>query len=147
MYKTAPPTLTEPYPQMSPDTCSGVLELLSAALDEKGQVAQIARLLEHQPILNYTYTAGQTFWRARRLDQGARFEHESDLLWPPTSSAAGRAHREGTPMLYVAAKRDTALAECDAQSGDQFQMVGIRINPNAHAGLSHPLIFYSVIPR
>ena len=130
-----PPRLTDRFPQMPPAACRAVLETLLAAGDDKAREAAVDRLLEHQPVLNYTYETGQTFWRARRLEGDVRYAHDRDMLWPPVVSGAGRAHRRGTPMLYVAAKRDTALAECDAEQGALFQLVGVKIKPDTQARL------------
>lgn len=38
-------------------------------------------------------------------------------------------------MLYVSAKRDTAMAECDAEHGELFQLVGVKIKPVTQARL------------
>jgi hypothetical protein len=130
-----PPRLTDRFPQMPPAACRVVLETLLAAQDDEARAVATTRLLEHQPVLNYEYEAGQTFWRARRMEGETPYTHEREMLWPPMASGQGRAHRPGTPMLYVAAKRDTALAECDARREEMFQLVGVRIQANTRARL------------
>lgn len=138
MSSASPPTpagLTDRFPQMPPAACRAALETLLAAGDDEARAAAIVRLLEHQPVVNYAYEVGQTFWRARPLAADTRFAFDREMLWPPVASGAGRAHRPGTPMLYVAAKRDTALAECDAAPGDLFQLVGLKIKPSMQARL------------
>lgn len=131
----SPPRLTDRFPQMSAAECRDVVAALHAAHDDGARDAAISRLLQHQPVLNYGYGTGHTFWRARRLSHGERFEREEDMLWPPQPPGGGRAHRPGTPMLYTASRRDTALAECEPAAGDLFQFVGVRIRARAEARL------------
>lgn len=131
----SPPRLTDRFPQMSAAECRDVVAALHAAREDGDRQAAITLLLQHQPVLNYGYGSGHTFWRARRLPQGERFEREEDMLWPPKPSGGGRAHRPGTPMLYTAARRDTALAECEPAVGDLFQLVGVKIRARAEARL------------
>jgi hypothetical protein len=86
MSPPSPPRLTETYPQMPPAACRAALATLLAAGNDEARAAAIAGLLEHQPVLNYSYETGQTFWRARRLEGDKRYLHEREMLmslrWP-----------------------------------------------------------------
>src|SRR5947209_13195096 len=106
-----PPTITEAHPPMNIDELvariNGFSEL---ALSEK-QVF-INELVSIHPTLNLRWGPGWRFRRARPLRSDEMPETADDVIWRKGIPARiGRANAEGSAVMYLADRRDSALRE------------------------------------
>jgi RES domain-containing protein len=74
------------------------------------------------------FDAGKVLYRARVHDDRLhreRFQRSEVGAPPPEKAKAGRANREGRPVLYLASSRSTALAEVRAWKGAAVAVVEV----------------------
>lgn len=74
--------------------------------------------------------SGQTFYRARIIDDFSEIKTEKDVLIPPKSKVnriEGRMNPRGIGMLYLANAEDTALKEVRASFNDNVIVAPIKI--------------------
>ena len=84
-------------------------------------------LFEEYEILSFQFGRGSMFWRAR-LVESEIYPNISDLDYPPPELARqGRLNDRGAPCFYIAARRETALAEVGATEGQLVQLAGFRV--------------------
>jgi len=64
-----------------------------------------------------------SFWRARKSEEGQLFEHTSDLAYPPSGyTSPGRANHQNSSIFYAASSPETAFSECRFDEGDNFHL-------------------------
>jgi hypothetical protein len=84
-------------------------------------------LFAEYQILSLQVGRGSMYWRARLIENEI-FPNLSDLDYPPPQYAKqGRVNDHGVPCFYVAARKETALAEIGATKGQRIQLAGFRV--------------------
>lgn len=108
------------------DGCDELVAAIEAA-SEAELPPLIERLVAAHETLNMEMGRGSIFWRARKCDSPDGFSNASELWYPPKHLAgARRFNDQGEPALYLATRRETALAEIDAKAGDYVHLAGYR---------------------
>jgi hypothetical protein len=112
---------------MNLDDCEYIFDKALKSSSEADFIHIIAPLFEHYKILSLMYGRGSIFWRARAIESEP-FSKLSEMGYPPAEFARlGRFNDRGVPCLYIAARKETALAEIAAKEGQLIQLAGFRI--------------------
>lgn len=101
-------------PPASPDSLDRIVEQVRAFehADHAGRDTILRQLVDAHPVMTFRWSHSGRFRRARKLAPGELPERVDQLVWPADRPAQlGRANPEGFAVLYIADKRDTALAE------------------------------------
>jgi hypothetical protein len=113
---------------MTLDDCEKIFHQALSSVSESSFCYAIEPLLAEYEILSLEYGRGSIFWRARLID-GEIYKNIADLDYPPPMLARqGRLNNAGEPCFYIAACKETALAEVGATEGQLVQIAGFRIN-------------------
>jgi len=87
----------------------------------------IEPLFSEYEILSLEFGRGSIFWRARLITEDI-YPNIADLDYPPPErTRQGRLNDTGTPCFYIAARKETALAEIGATEGQLVQLAGFRV--------------------
>lgn len=109
------------------DDCEQVFHQALSSQSEAEFCHAIAPLFRYYEILSLEFGRGSIFWRARRIENDV-YPNVSDLDYPPPEIAKqGRLNDIGVPCFYVAARKETALAEIGASEGQLVQLAGFRV--------------------
>ncbi|WP_027800246.1 RES family NAD+ phosphorylase [Paraburkholderia dilworthii] len=113
---------------MTLDDCDRIFDrALSSEVEEEFSHA-VAPLFSHYKILSVNWGKGSIFWRAR-IVQDTPFKNLAEMNYPPPHVArVGRLNDAGSPCFYVAARKETAIAEIDAEEGHLVQLAGFRVH-------------------
>lgn len=102
-------------------------------------------LLNYYKCSSVRLSRGSTFWRARNLEGRAFFKNIADLSYPPKNlTTSGRMNKVNEPILYLATRKETALAEIDINEMEFVQVVGFRIIHKKELAVSIVGMFWSV---
>lgn len=111
-------------------TLDGCEEIFHQALSSESEAAfchAVDPLFDEYEILSLQFGRGSIFWRARIVENEI-YQNISDLDYPPARCARqGRLNDHGSPCFYIAARKETALAEVGATEGQLVQLAGFRI--------------------
>ena len=109
-------TLTDTYPPLPLHELTGIIAAFpQMTILEKKRV--IERLVRVHPTLNFDWGPGRKYRRCRKLSSEELPLHVDELIWQKATPAKlGRANPEGYQVLYLADRRDTALAEARVNS-------------------------------
>jgi hypothetical protein len=110
-HQVTPPTITEAHPPMALDELVARINgFPKLTLSEKQLF--IDKLVSIHPTLNLHWGPGWRFRRARPLRSEQIPETVGDVIWRNGVPARiGRANAEGSAVMYLADRRDTALRE------------------------------------
>jgi len=112
---------------MTLDDCEEIFHQAIRSQSESAFCHAVAPLFREYEILSLQFGRGSIFWRARLID-GESYPNISDLDYPPANFARqGRLNDGGAPCFYIAARKETALAEVGATEGQLVQLAGFRI--------------------
>ena len=93
-------------------------------------VAKLGELVDGYTALGMGRSFEQTWFRARKWDEGKPFANVSDLIYKAGGSPSfGRCSYPGDEVLYAGWNVPTALAEIRAQPGDVVQVALLRVAP------------------
>lgn len=112
-----PPTITEAFPSLP---LAEMVDLVNAfsGMTSWDKKVSIERLVDMHPILNLEWGPGWRYRRCRKLTDGDLPSHVDQLIWHQGVPATlGRANPGGYPVLYLADRPDTALAEARVTRG------------------------------
>lgn len=109
------------------DECESIFEKALSSNSESAFFHSIDPLFNEYKILSLEFGRGSIFWRARLIENDV-YSNISDLDYPPPELAKqGRLNDRGVPTFYLAARKETALAEIGATEGQLVQLAGFRI--------------------
>ncbi|NUY03545.1 RES family NAD+ phosphorylase [Paraburkholderia sp. JPY169] len=112
---------------MTLDDCDRIFDRALSSETEAEFCHAVAPLFDHYKILSLNWGTGSIFWRAR-IVQGTPFKNLIEMNYPPAHVArVGRLNDAGSPCFYVAARKETAIAEVDAEEGHLVQLAGFRV--------------------
>lgn len=114
---------------LSLDQCDTAYDLIRSTAPTSERRRALKWLAESQLFISSKLGRGSFFWRARKcLPEG--FSNERELWCPPAGVASvGRINRRGEPCLYLSSRKETALAEIYADTGDFVQLSAFRVKP------------------
>lgn len=141
-----PHSIVEVYPPVPLDELIPAIANFSASpIQEKR--ALIRRLVKTHPIVNLAWTGSHRYRRARRLDhEQTRPTHIDEVIWRQDRPAAqGRANPEGFPVLYLADRPETALAEVAAEN-HRVVLADFELLPGRHIQVA-PIGELTIIQR
>lgn len=102
-------------------------------------------LLNHYRCSSIGLSRGTTFWRARNLEGRAFFKNIKELSYPPKNlTTSGRMNEINEPILYLATRKETALAEIGIKEMEFVQVVGFRIAHEKELAVSIVGMFWNV---
>ncbi|MGR2738023.1 RES family NAD+ phosphorylase [Billgrantia sp. Q4P2] len=109
------------------DDCEKIFDQALSTESESAFCHAIDLLFKEYEILSLEFGRGSIFWRARPIENEI-YSNISDLDYPPPQLAKqGRLNDFGTPCFYIAARKETALAEVGATDGQLVQLAGFRV--------------------
>jgi len=112
---------------MTLDDCEKIFQLALSSKSESAFCHAVDPLFKEYEILSLEFGRGSMFWRARLIENEI-YPNVSDLDYPPPELARqGRLNERGTPCFYVAARKETALAEVGVTEGQLVQLAGFRV--------------------
>ncbi len=112
---------------MNLDECECIFDQALKSNSEAEFCHAIAPLFEHYEILSLEFGRGSIFWRARIIEMEP-YSNLSEMDYPPAEFARiGRLNDSGNPCFYIAATKETALAEIEPKEGQLIQIAGFRI--------------------
>jgi len=113
------------------DDCETIFQQALISESESAFCDSVDPLFKEYEILSLQFDRGSMFWRARIVDREI-YPNISDLDYPPPYIAAqGRLNALGEPCFYIAARKETALAEIAATEGQLVQLAAFRITNEA----------------
>lgn len=116
---------------MNLDECEHVFDLALSSKSEASFSEAIEPLFKEYEILSLKFGRGSIFWRARIINSDI-YENLDELDYPPGSLAKqGRLNDNSSPCFYIAAHKETALAEVEAKENQLVQLAGFRIKTEA----------------
>ena len=120
--------LTEIYPPLEIDELNEIWENFDS-LAKAEQFDSIDKLVQTHPVLSVTMGSAKIkYWRARVVEKNHSINNVSQIIWRTGVPAKlGRANPENFPVLYLAARRETALAEVGCNSGDNAVLANFEI--------------------
>lgn len=102
-------------------------------------------LLSYYNCSSIRLSRGSTFWRARNLEGRAFFKNIADLSYPPKNlTTLGRMNKANEPILYLATRKETALAEIGIEEMEFVQVAGFRIANGKELTVSIVGMFWNV---
>lgn len=112
---------------MDLNECEKIFDKALSSESEPAFCHAIEPLFNEYEILSLEFGRGSIFWRARLIEDEI-YPNISDLDYPPPEFAKqGRLNDRGVPAFYIAARKETALAEVEAVEGQLVQLAGFRI--------------------
>ncbi|WDH50930.1 RES family NAD+ phosphorylase [Pseudomonas chlororaphis] len=109
------------------DDCEALFNRALSCKTEAAFCHAIDPLFHEYEILSLALGRGSIFWRARVIEKDV-YPNISDLDYPPANFAKqGRLNDKGIPCFYIAARKETAIAEVGATEGQLVQLAGFRI--------------------
>jgi len=112
------------------DQCDDAYDELTGDVPLARKRELIDSLLAAHQVINFNIGRGSVFWRAR-ISSPQGFATERELSYPPPAlTGVGRLNEPGQPCLYLASRRDTAMAEISAIEGQHVHLAGFRILPD-----------------
>ena len=112
---------------MNLDDCEKIFQQALCSESESAFFHAVDPLFKEYNILSLEFGRGSIFWRARIIENEI-YPNISDLDYPPSKIAKrGRLNDLGTPCFYIAARKETALAEIGATEGQLVQLAGFRV--------------------
>lgn len=116
---------------MTLDECEDVFNLALSSKSEAEFCQAVDSLFKEYEILSLKFGRGSIFWRARIIDRDI-YANIDELDYPPASFAKqGRLNDNGSPCFYIAAHKETALAEVEVKEHQLVQLAGFRIKTEA----------------
>jgi hypothetical protein len=113
---------------MTLDDCDSIFDRALSSEAEAEFLHAVAPLFDHYKILSIDWGTGSIFWRAR-IVHDTPFKNLVEMSYPPPHVAkVGRLNDAGSPCFYVAARKETAIAEIDAEEGHLVQLAGFRVH-------------------
>jgi hypothetical protein len=115
---------------MTLDQCEHVFDAVHSATSDDAITVALRTLLNEHVLIEMELRRGTIFWRGQKCGDENGYANEARLSYPPPDVApVGRLNDEGVPCHYSAQQINTVLAEMDAQEGQYFHIVGIKIRP------------------
>ncbi|WP_081081683.1 RES family NAD+ phosphorylase [Burkholderia stagnalis] len=112
---------------MTLDDCDRIFDRALGSAVESEFCHVVAPLFDHYKILSVDWGRGSIFWRAR-IVHDTTFKDLAEMNYPPPHVArVGRLNDAGSPCFYVSARKETAIAEIDAEEGHLIQLAGFRV--------------------
>ncbi|EGJ10831.1 RES family NAD+ phosphorylase [Rubrivivax benzoatilyticus] len=112
---------------MNLDDCEKIFQQALSSESESAFCHAAGPLFKEYEILSLEFGRGSIFWRARLIESEI-YANISDLDYPPPKIAKqGRLNDLGIPCFYIAARKETALAEVGATAGQLVQLAGFRV--------------------
>jgi len=112
---------------MTLDDCERIFHQALSSESGSAFCDVVEPLFKEYEILSLQFGRGSMFWRARLIDSEV-YPNISDLDYPsPELARQGRLNDRGAPCFYIAARKETALAEVGAMEGQLVQLAGFRI--------------------
>lgn len=112
---------------MTLDDCEKIFHQAISSESESAFCKAVDPLFKEYEILSLNFGRGSMFWRARPIEVEI-YPNISGLDYPPPDVAKqGRLNDRGAPCFYIAARKETALAEVGAREGQLIQLAGFRI--------------------
>jgi hypothetical protein len=109
------------------DDCEKIFHQALSSECESAFCHALDPLFKEYEILSLEFGRGSIFWRARLIEDEI-YPNISDLDYPPPELAKqGRLNDLGIPYFYIAARKETALAEVGATEGQLVQLAGFRV--------------------
>ena len=114
--------------QISITQCQEIANFICRSNDENEVKEGFEKLLENQPLLNFNFYSGQTYWRGRKCDADG-YQHINELSYPPSHKIKehGSLNNLHIPILYTSSRKYTALMEIGAHQGCHIHLIGYRI--------------------
>lgn len=112
---------------MTLDDCESIFHQALSSPSELAFCRAVEPLFKEYEILSLEFGRGSMFWRARSIESDV-YPNICDLDYPPPEHARlGRLNDRGVPCFYIAARKETALAEIGVTDGQLVQLAGFRI--------------------
>lgn len=112
---------------MTLDDCEKIFQQALSSESESAFCHAVDPLFKEYEILSLEFGRGSMFWRARLIESEV-YPNVSDLDYPPPELARqGRLNERGAPCFYIAARKETALAEVGVTEGQLVQLAGFRV--------------------
>lgn len=112
---------------MTLDDCEDVFRRALSSDSVTAFCKVIEPLFNEYKILSLKFGRGSIFWRARPIENEIYPNVDSVDYPPPESAKQGRLNDLQNPCFYIAARKETALAEVGASEGQLVQLAGFRI--------------------
>src|SRR5580765_5971602 len=117
---------------LSLDDCETIFGVACASDSQLEFQHAISPLLDFYEVLNFEFGRGTQFYRARTYESHP-YANQSELSYPPSNLVGvNRLNDANTPCMYLAARKETAIAEIDATEDRLVQIAGFRIKPEEH---------------
>lgn len=112
---------------MTLDDCESIFHQALSSPSELAFCRAVEPLFKEYEILSLEFGRGSMFWRARSIESDV-YPNICDLDYPPPERARlGRLNDRGVPCFYIAARKETALAEIGVTEGQLVQLAAFRI--------------------
>lgn len=112
---------------MDLDKCEFIFNTATTSKSEYDFYKSVEPLFDKYEIISIELGRGTIFWRARIIEDEI-YKNLREIDYPPPEFAKqGRLNDRNQPCFYIATRPETALAEVNAQEGQNVQVAGFRI--------------------